>query len=281
MDMKEDIISLLGKIDRPAEVELVLYLNNEEGKHYFKKSSKGYRIKSVEKLKGCTSMVRRGNVDMFGKYTHTFRYNLQRSGCKKRKHTKFVHNKKVNYESYNKIALDKKGNLYLVGEVEKSKSSDNYKSFYVLEKYNTRGKRVWSRHIIGYAEKLLVAKGSVYILNGKKTIAVFSLNGKKRSVKNAHSVKADNKAKDLNNAKYFPEGLPNKKEAMDFYLSDYVKDKKGNIYIVGSEVFYPSGGPDDIPDGQCGNVEEVLGALVAKLDNRGNTIWAKVIDRND
>ena len=64
-------------------------------------------------------------------------------------------------------------------------------------------------------------------------------------------------------------------------MSDYVKDKKGNIYIVGSEVFYPSGSPDEVPDGECGNVEEVLGAVVAKLDSKGKTVWAKVIDRND
>ena len=76
-------------------------------------------------------------------------------------------------------------------------------------------------------------------------------------------------------------GIPNKKEAIDFYLSDYVKDKEGNIYIVGSEVFYPSGSPDEIPDGECGNVEQVLGALVAKLDGKGKTVWVKVIDRND
>ena len=281
MDMRKDIISLLGKIDRPAEVELVLYLKNEKGVHYYKKSSKGYKIKSVEKLKGCTSMVRQGNVNMSGKYTYTFRYNLQRYGCKKRKHTKFVHNKKVNYESYNKIALDEKGNLYVFGEVKKSKSSDKYKSFYVLEKYSARGKKVWSRNTMKYADKLSVTGGSIYILDDKKTIAVFSLNGKKKSLKNAHSVKADNEVRDINNAKYFPEGLPNKKEAIDFYLSDYVKDKKGNIYIVGSEVFYPSGSPEDIPDGECGNVEQVLGALVAKLDSKGKTVWAKVIDRND
>ena len=45
MDMRKDIIGLLGKIYRPAEVEHILYLNNEEGRHYFKKTSKGYKIK--------------------------------------------------------------------------------------------------------------------------------------------------------------------------------------------------------------------------------------------
>ena len=279
MDMRKDIIGLLGKIDRPAEVELILYLNNAEGRHYFKKTSKGYKTKSVEKLKGCTSMVQQGNVDTSGKYTYTFRHNLQRSGCKKRKHTKFVHNKKVNYQSYTKIALDEKGNLYVLGEMRKSKFGDDYKVFYVLEKYNGRGKRIWSKKLkTDEFNGLSVNGGSIYVLNNKKSKAVFSLNGNKRSLKNTKTIKADN---DLINAKYFPEGLANKREAIDFYLSDYVKDKKGNIYIVGSEVFYPSGSPDDIPDGECGNVEQVFGALVAKLDSKGKTVWAKVIDRND
>ena len=159
MDMRKDIISLLGKIDRPAEVELILYLNHAEGIHYFKKTSKGYKVKTVKKLKGCTSMVRQGMVYKSGKYTDAFTYDLQRKGCKKRKHTKFVHNKKVNYQSYDKIALDEHGNLYIFGEVKKSKLIDEYKRFYVLEKYNGRGKRIWSRHITEYADKLLVTGG--------------------------------------------------------------------------------------------------------------------------
>jgi len=279
MDMRKDIISLLGKIDKLAEIELILYLNHAEGSHYFKKTSKGYKIKTVEQLKGCTSMVGQGMLDRSGKYTGEFRYNLQRKGCKKRKHTKFVHNKKVNYQSYNKIVLDDKGNLYVLGAVKKSKLIDDYKRFYVLEKYNTTGKRVWSRKLkTEDADGLSFSDKSIYVYNNKKPIALFSLNGKKKYLKNKNTVKTNN---DVGNVKYSPEGLPNKKEAIDFYLSDYAKDKKGNIYIVGSEVFYPSGSPADIPDGQCGNVEEVLGALVAKLNSNGETVWARVVDRED
>jgi len=51
--------------------------------------------------------------------------------------------------------------------------------------------------------------------------------------------------------------------------------------VVGSEVFYPSGSPDEVPSGQCGMVEQVHGALIAKLNSKGKTVWAKVIDRND
>jgi len=220
MDMRKDIINLLGKIDKPAEVELILYLNNAEGRHYFKKTSKGYKTKSVEKLKGCTSTVRLGIVDSSGKYTDEFRHNLQRKGCKKRKHTKFVQNKKVNYQSYTKIALDEKGNLYVLGEVRKSKFDDDYKVFYVLEKYNGRGKRIWSKKLkTDEFDGLSVNGGSVYVLNNKKSKAVFLLNGKKRSLKNTKTVKADN---DVTNAKYFPEGLPNKKEATLSFFQIYI-----------------------------------------------------------
>lgn len=281
MDMRKDIISLLGKIDKLAEVELILYLNHAEGRHYFRKTSKGYKIKTVEKLKGCTSMVGQGMLDRSGKYTQ-FRDNIQRKGCKKRKHTKFIHNKKVNYQSYNKIVLDDKGNLYVLGAVKKRKLIDDYEIFYVLEKYNGGGKRVWSKKLkTEDANGLSFSGKSIYIYNNKKPIALFSLNGKRGHLKNKNIVKIDDNAIDISTIKYSPEGLPNKKEAIDFSLRDYTKDTRGNIYIVGSEAFYPSGSPDDIPDGQCGNVEEVLGALVAKLNSRGKTVWAKVIDRNE
>ncbi len=275
MDMKKDIISLLGKIDRPAEVALVLYLNRAEGSHYCKKISKGYRVKIVRKLKDCTSMVRQGNVDRSGKYTNPFRYNLQRKGCKKRKHTQFVHNQKINYQSYSKSALDERGGLYVLGEVKKNKYDDDYATFYILEKYSNGGKKLWSKKLKGDATDIVVKKGSVYVLEDKKIKVAYSPSGKKISPQKINTEKID---EDIVAVKYFPEGLPNKKEAIDFYLSDYTKDKKGNIYIVGSEVFYPSGGPDDIPARECGNVEQVLGALVAKLDNRGRTVWVKVVD---
>ena len=78
-------------------------------------------------------------------------------------------------------------------------------------KIQCQREKVWSRNTMGYAEKLLVTGGSVYILDDKKTIAAFSLNGKKRSLKNIDIVKA---TKDVINAKYFPEGLPNKKRPL-------------------------------------------------------------------
>jgi len=276
MDMKKDIISLLGKIDRAAEVELVLYLNHLEGRHYYKKVSKGYKIKSIEKLKGCTSSINQGLVEKSGRYTLAAEYTLQREGCAKRVHTKFINNKRVNYESYNKIVLDDKANIYLLGKAKRS--HNEYETIYLLERYNSSGDRVWSRRVkADYLNRLYIVGKSIYLLKNRKPIALFSLNGKKKHLKNIDIAKRDDSTID---AKYSPEGLPNKREALGFYLRDYAKDKKGNIYIVGSEVFYPSGGPDDVPDGECGNVEEVMGALVAKLNSRGKTIWARVIDRD-
>ena len=278
MDMKKDIFSLLGKIDKPAEIALVLYLNNVEGKHYYKKISNGYKIKSIEKLKACTNRVEYGRVNKNGTYTPA-EDALQRIGCKKRKKTKFIHNKKVNYESYNKIVLDSSDNLYILAMARRSKSHDDYIALYLLEKYNTAGKRVWSKKLkTKDANGLLLNDKSIYVFNGKKPVALFLLNGKREHLKNRDIANRSNSVK---SGKYSLEGLPNKKEAIEFSLWDYAKDKRGNTYIVGSEVFYPSGSSKSIPDGQCGNSEEILGALVAKLDSRGKTIWAKVIDRDE
>jgi len=272
MDMKKDIISLLGKIDTPAEVQLILWLNYEDNGRYFKKTSKGYQIKSIKKLKGCTSLKRVAIVDKSGDYYSSDTYTLLRKGCQKRKHTQFIKNKKVNYSSYTNIALDDKGYLYVLG---------NLSRFHTLEKYTNKGKRVWSRKLKGYTytRNLVVENGLVYVFDNKKLKVTYRLNGKKISSKKLAAVSPEEKH--TPEKKYFPEGLPNKKELIDFYLNDYVKDKKGNIYIVGTEMSYLYGSPDDIPAGECGNVESVQGALVAKLDSEGKTIWAKVIDRDD
>jgi len=279
MDMKKDIISLLGKIDRPAEVELILYLNHEEGRGYYKKLSKGYKIKSIAKLKQCTNRVRYSFISYSGKYIPDGNYKLQRVGCKERKDTKFIKSRRVSYESYEKIVLDDKGDLYLLGVAKKSKSSDDYESIYLLDKYSSRGRKIWSKRLeLQSANGLLYKNGSIYILSNQKPKARFLPNGKRVGLKDKNIMKVENSRGD---AKYSPEGLPNKEEALGFYLHDYAKDKRGNIYIVGSEVFYPSGTPDEIPNGECGNTEELLGALVARLSSRGKTIWARVVDRDE
>jgi len=274
MDMKKDIVSLLGTINTPAEVQLVLSLNYEDYGRYVRKTSKGYQVKSIDQLKGCTSLKRVVFVDKLGNYSSDYKYTLLRKGCKKRKHTQFIKSKKMNYSSYTNIALDDNGNLYLVGY-----GSTHKNEFHVLEKYTNKGKRVWSRKLKGYTSNLVVENGLVYVFDDKKLKVTYRLNGKKKSSGKVDAVSVEEK--NIGNKKYFPEGLPDKKELTDFYLLDYVKDKRGNIYIVGSEVFYPSGSPDDIPTGECGNVESVEGALVAKLDSKGKTVWAKVVDRND
>lgn len=275
MDMREDIVSLLGEVDTAAEVQLILSLYHEEHGKYYKKIAKGYKVKIVDPLKGCVSSIGFGTVNKLGDYRHDSRNTLLRKGCKKRKQTRFVHSKKVNYEYYDKIALDDKGNLYVLGEARKSKY---YASLYLLEKYNNSGKKIWSKKLKGDVYDISVKNRSVYVFGDKKLNVVYSLNGKKRSQKNTNVTRADKK---IDHTQYYPEGLPYKKEAIDFHLNDYAKDKKGNVYIVGSEVFYLSGSPYEVPSGECGMVEQVHGALIAKLNTKGETVWAKVIDRDD
>jgi len=53
MDMRENIISLLGEIDRPAELQLLLRLGHYEEGEYYRKSSKGYEVKISYPIKGC------------------------------------------------------------------------------------------------------------------------------------------------------------------------------------------------------------------------------------
>ncbi len=291
MDMKKDIISLLGEIDTLAEVQLVLWLNHEKYGKYYKKIVKGYTVKTSEPLAECTSLSRVVQIEKSGKYIYTSSSTLLRKGCKKRKHTQFVSNKKINYEYYSAIAMDSKGNLYVIGEVGKNKDFDSSR-FSVLEKYSGKGKKLWSRKLKDYAANVAVSGKYVYIFTDDKLQVKYTLDGKKKSSVNATEATIDKKRnisifgkkiekKILKQGKYLPEGLPNKKEILDAHIADYVMDRRNNVYVVGSEVFYPSGSPDEVPNGECGNTEQIHGALIAKLDSKGETVWAKVIDRDE
>lgn len=179
--------------------------------------------------------------------------------------------------------MDGKENLYVVGEVTKNRDLDSSR-FYVLEKYSTKGKRLWSKKLKGYATNIAVINKSVYVFDYEKLQARCTFTGKRKSLAKKSDVMTDKKGnisifgqkiekKTVKSGKYLPEGLPNKEEKIDAYIEDYATDKRSNIYLIGSEVFYPSG--------ECGNVEEVKGALIAKLNSKGKTVWAKVIDRNE
>jgi len=291
MDMQKDIISLLGDIDRDAEVELLLWLKHVEYASYYKKSAKGYKIKIAEPLTKCAILERYDSIYRRGEYHFDSNYRVVRSGCKKRVNTQFIYNKKINYEYYSSVAIDDSGYLYVVGEVKKSRREDA-SSFWVLQKYHRDGKRLWSRRVGESTLRIIIADKTLYLFDYNHMVGRYSLNGKKIS-KKVKNIATINKKGDISifgrevpkrvrkSNRYLPDGLPNKEERLGVDISDYVEDKKGNTYIVGSEIFYPSGRSDEIPDGACGNTEEVRGAIIAKLNSRGETIWAKVIDRDE
>jgi hypothetical protein len=285
MDMKKDIISLLGEIDTPVEVQLVLWLTAGTEGQYYRKVAKGYETKVSYLLKGCMygqdiNLIN-NNIDF-----NNAKFSLFRKGCKNRKHTRFIINKKISYEYYSAISIDRKGNLYVIGKVEKNKNTDRI-GFYVLDKYNNNGKKLWSRELngVGYIidPKIVTEDYTVYISGDEGLVAKYSFTGKKQSLsKGDRSIfgkKTDKKA--IKKQKYLPEGLPDPKNGIEATINAYVKDKKNNVYVVGNEVFYPSGSPDEVPEGECGNVETISGALIAKLNSNGETVWAKVIDWNE
>ena len=286
MDEVKDIVSLLGKIDRPAEAQLVLRLHNSEEGQYYRKIAGGYETKRNFVAKGCVGGKETVRIDGSSAFLpRDFVYSKRK--CKQRKHTRFITSKTINYERYDAIALDHKGNVYLLGTAKKSKKSDEYDYEVRLDKYARNGKRLWSRKVKGLEEGIAsgiaVDDRSVTILGSDKPLARYSLNGKRQSLSKS-SVLKFHKQKDqkrVTGKSYLPEGLPDSKNGLDAEILASAKDKKGNTYIAGSELFYPYGSPDEVPDGMCGNVESVNGALVAKLDRNGKTIWARVIDGNE
>ncbi len=279
MDMRKDIISLLGVIDRPAELQLLLQLTHYKEGQYYRKTSKGYEVKISYPIKGCIRDNREVFIDKKGLLTER-KSNFVRKGCKPRKHTKFINNKKVNYQGYLSIAMDREENLYVIGEA--MRGADGYSStFYKLEKYTQSGKRIWSKKLRAeHVEDLIVDHNSLYVLASGAVVEKYNFRGKKLSLGKNNKAKFSKniKQQQIKKGQYIPEGLPSKKDAIDAQINAYAKDKKGNVYIAGSEIFYPSGSPEEIPSGLCGNTEQILGALIAKLNPKGETVWAKVLD---
>ena len=270
MDMREDIISLLENIDRLSEVQLILWLNYQDDGKYYKKVSNGYKIKISKVLNKCSRLNRFAKVDKKGNYSEQDNSNLVRRGCKKRKNTKFITNKRLNYEDYHLIAIDNQNNIYVVANLKNN-------NIEMLDKYNSSGRRIWSRKLRGVnSEKMAIIDNFIYIVNYNKSTIKYSLNGKKQIYKKSNKIKIDN---DIPKKKsYKIDGLPNTKEFVDIILDDYVVDNKGNIYITGMEIFYIGGMPE--MNLECGNVEMITGAVIAKLDSSGKTIWIRVIDRD-
>ncbi len=287
MDMRKDIVSLLGKIDSPAEAQLILWLNNYEQGQYYRKIAKGYETKRTFSAKGCVNAKETILVSKNGDILRR-NFTYSRKGCKQRKHTQFVRSKKISYVQYDAIAIDSKENLYLLGTVKNSKRFDDYTSFAVLDKYTRNGKRLWSRKLKEIEDtlvdpKIVIHHQSLYIYGYMRLLTKYSLKGKKQSLRKSDRLKFAKKPdkKAIKRGEYLPEGLPDPKNGVDAIINAYAKDKKGNVYVAGAEMFYPSGSPDEVPEGECGNVETVSGALIAKLGKKGKTIWAKVIDADE
>ena len=97
MDMKEDVIGLLGKVDTPAELQLVLKLSYYNQGQYYRSTAKGYEVKIFEHIKGCVNLKRTVLVDENGNVSNK-ELSYFRKGCKNRKHTQFVSNKKISYK---------------------------------------------------------------------------------------------------------------------------------------------------------------------------------------
>ena len=276
-DETKDIKMLLGQVDTPAELALALWLTYENGWQTYKKTSHGYKIKRSTWISKCMddsvtgTVDRKGNTEMGNDVRHVIRKK-----CNKRKYTQFISNKKVDYESYNHIAMDDSENLYVVGWVNENKT---YHSEYymVLDKYNNHGKRLWSRKLTGNViDSLLVVNDFVYLGRNNKIEAKYSFEGKKISFKKGEIV---TKRKQKESIKYTPQLLSDEKKNIEFSMLDQIVSKKGNVYVVGLETFYPN----SIPTGteMCGNNGQVDGAVIVKFSSKGKMLWAKTIDRDN
>ena len=279
-DEPKDMKAILGKIDTPAELALTLWLNYENSWQSYKHAPHGYKIKRATSISKCIVDTTVGSVDENGNYNvgDDIRHII-RTKCKKRNHTQFVSHKKIDYEAYSHIEMDARGNLYVLGGVNKDKTyhSDIYS---VLDKYNSRGKLIWSKKLRGNPYFIQVVNGFVYVIDNNKIKEKYTPDGKSVSFKQGEIVI---KIRERKSIKHALKVLPSEKKNIELSVTDHVVDKKGNVYAVGLEIFYPNGVPDSLPGGlaMCGNNAEVDGALIAKLNHKGKLVWAKVIDRDD
>jgi hypothetical protein len=274
-DEIKDIKMLLGEIDTPAELSLVLWLGYENGWQTYKKTSHGYKIKRTTRISACMDDSVVGTVDRQGNYRmgKDIRH-LTRQKCKKRKHTAYIMHPKIDYESYNSIDIDGDENLYVVGDVLRNKTYHS-SSYNVLDKYSSSGKLLWSRKIAGFFN-VKVAHNAVYLIENNKIKAKYSTDGKKLSFGKGETVA---KAQQSKSTKYTPRVLSGEKKHTVIIIADHKISKKGNVYVVGMEIFYPSGVPTGTE--MCGNNGQVEGAVIAKFNTQRKMLWAKILDRDD
>ncbi len=283
MDMKEDVISLLGDIDTPAEAQLVLWLHKgQNGKKYLK-TSKGYKI-LVEVNKGKKCYFDEVSVSKKGKLTS----KRSKRKCQKIAKKQIIKNRYIKYQRFTDIVIDKKENIYLLGMATDTRSENA--DVVTIDKYNRNGKKIWQKIIRdGYtamAEKLALNSKYLYLIrntSGTDFILKYATGGKLISEKvfdgsNKKNFDATYKRSNANKIKDAPYYRDISGHAISF--TKQVRSKAGNIYAVGEEVETIPQKPENIPVGECGigDADELHGALIVKFDKRGHQIWSKVID---
>ena len=281
MDMIEDVISLLGEIDTPAEAQFVLWLHQNRNAKVYSKTSSGYKM-LVEVYKGKKCHLDEVLVSRKGKLTS----KRSKRKCQKRAKKEMIKNRYIKYERVTDIVIDKKENIYLLGMAADTRSENA--SVVTLDKYNRNGKKIWQRIIRdGYtanAEKLALDSKYLYLIKnsyGPDFILKYSTSGELISEKAYDGsskkhfeaiLKRSNKNK-LKKAPYYRDKTNNY-----IYFAKQVHSKNGNTYAVGGENETIPQDPENIPVGECGNADELHGALIVKFDKRGNQVWSKLID---
>lgn len=280
MDMIEDVISLLGDIDTPAEAQLVLWLHQNRNAKVYSKTSSGYKM-LVEVYKGKKCSLDEVLVGKKGKLT------LKRSKrkCQKIAKKQKIKNRYIKYIKFTDIVIDKKENIYLLGMATDTRS-DNA-DVVTLDKYNRNGKKIWQRIIrdgnSAGAENLALDSKYIYLIKDSATdmILQYSKEGKLISEKvydgrNKKHFEAIVKRSNRNKLKKAP--YYRNKSAHEIYFAKQVRSKNGNVYAVGEEIEEIPQKPENISVGECGMGDELHGALIVKFDKRSDQIWSKLID---
>ena len=280
MDMIEDVISLLGDIDTPAEAQLVLWLHQNRNAKVYSKISNGYKM-LVEVYKGGKCHLDEVLVSKKGKLTS----KRSKRKCQKIAKKQKIKNRYIKYIQFTDIVIDKKENIYLLGRATDTRS-DNA-DVVTLDKYNRNGKKIWQRIIrdsyTALAENLALDSKYIYLIKDTDTdlILQYSKEGKLISEKvydgnnkkNFEAIVKHSNTNKLKKAPYYRD-----KNNNEIYFAKQVRSKNGNTYAVGEEIETIPQDPENIPVGGCGMSDTLHGALIVKFDQRGDQVWSKLID---
>ncbi len=281
MDMIEDVMSLLGDIDTPAEAQLVLWLHRGCNAKEYSRTSKGYKM-LVEEHEGKKCYLDEIFISKKGKLSS----KSMKLKCQKIAKKQSIKNQYIKYRMFTDIVIDKNENIYLLGWANDTRS--NNADVVTIDKYNRNGKKVWQKILRGdyaaQAEKIVLDSNYLYLLdtsNRDYFIVQYSTSGELIS----------RKAYDGSDKQYFEtiykHSNKNKIKETPYYrnISDkeihftaQARSKTGNTYVVGEEIEEIPQKPEDIPIGECGMGDELHGAFIVKFNKRGNQVWSKVID---